>query len=129
MKKFFIITNICLCIMFICSTYFLIVEAIRLESAAAIFLDQPYDFIQKEYIPVIINSSILIFLSIISMASSIVLIIIFNYRFDGVSMREKVANRIAESKKKKAQYKAEKAEEEKQKQIAELQAKIDELKK
>lgn len=60
----------------------------------------------------------------------------FNYRFDGVSLRKKIATRLAESKEKRAQYRVEKAAadkqaeiEDKQKRLEELQAELDELKK
>lgn len=60
----------------------------------------------------------------------------FNYRFDGISLREKVAARLLESKEKRAQYRVEKAAadkqaaiEDKQKRLEELQAELDELKK
>ena len=61
---------------------------------------------------------------------------LFNYRFDGVSLREKIATRLLESKEKRAQYRVEKAAadkqvaiEDKQKRLEELQAELDELKK
>ena len=53
----------------------------------------------------------------------------FNYRFDGVSMREKIAARLVESKEKRAQYRAKKTEEDKQKRLEKLQAEMNELKK
>lgn len=61
---------------------------------------------------------------------------LFNYRFDGVSLREKIATRLAESKEKRAQYRVEKAAadkqaaiEDKQKRLEQLQSELDELKK
>lgn len=67
---------------------------------------------------------------------SVTALFFFNYRFDGVSLREKVAARLLESKEKRAQYRVEKAAadkqaaiEDKQKRLEELQAELDELKK
>lgn len=60
----------------------------------------------------------------------------FNYRFDGVSLREKIVARLLESKEKRAQYRVKKAAadkqaaiEDKQKRLEELQNELDELKK
>ena len=55
-------------------------------------------------------------------------IFLFNYRFDGVSMREKVAKRLAESAEKRKVFLAEKKEADKQKRLEKLQAEMDELK-
>ena len=55
-------------------------------------------------------------------------IFLFNYRFDGVSMREKVAKRLAESAEKRKVFLAEKKEADKQKRLEKLQAEVDELK-
>lgn len=54
---------------------------------------------------------------------------LFNYRFDGVSMREKVAKRLAESAEKRKNTHAEREEARKQKRLEKLQAEMDELKK
>ena len=126
MKKFYIITNICLAIMFICTAYYLVVEAIRLDSFVTVASSQN---LWKEYSSAITNSSILLVLSAISLIASTFLLICFNYRFDGVSLREKIAARITESKEARAKYKAEKAEADKQAAIEDTQKKLEELQK
>ncbi len=75
-------------------------------------------------------------LSAISLIASTFLLICFNYRFDGVSLREKIAARLLESKEKRAQYRVKKAAadkqaaiEDKQKKLEQLQSELDELKK
>lgn len=55
-------------------------------------------------------------------------IFFFNYRFDGVSFREKVAARLTESKQRKAESRLEKQEARKKKRIEELQSQLDKLK-
>ena len=51
----------------------------------------------------------------------------FNYRFDGVSLREKIATRLLESKEKRAQYRVEKAAADKKAAIEDKQKRLEEL--
>ena len=128
MKKIGLFINIVMCLSLIAFLAFLVMDIYGLSIILSTKETAPPDIYQM-YNDQIVQYILLILVSVILSALLIISLFFFNYRFDGIPMREKIANRIAESKEKKAQYKAEKAEEEKQQQIAELQAKIDELKK
>lgn len=126
MKKVSIILNVCLALILICSFYYLIVEAIRLESFCK-FLSE--DYLYGEYIIPTINSSILVALSSMSLMASIFLIVVFNINHHGTSMRERLSEKLMKDRELRLAKKETRAAEKKSKEIAELQARIDELNK
>lgn len=84
----------------------------------------------------VVNGSITLVINLIFLIALAISLFLFNYRFDGVSLREKIAARLLESKEKRAQYRVEKAAadkqaaiEDKQKKLEQLQNELDELKK
>lgn len=138
MKKVSVFLNIVLVVILACSLYHVVVSCISLpltiNNYNRFLVSDPE--LATNYYKYVINGSITLVINIIFFIALIIALFFFNYRFDGISLREKIAARLAESKEKRAQYRVEKAAadkqaaiEDKQKRLEELQAELDELKK
>lgn len=130
LNVFFVVVGLWMLFNFSSHAYSLSVAAAYFNS----FIDD--ESLHSYYVNLLIESSIYAFINLLGFLSSIAALFFFNYRFDGVSLREKIAARLAESKEKRAQSRVEKAAadkqaeiEDKQKQLEQLQAELDELKK
>lgn len=123
LNVFFIFVGLWMLFNFSSHAYSLSIAAKNFNS----FLDD--ESLHSYYVNLLIESSIYAFINLLGFLSSISALFFFNYRFDGVSMREKIAARLVESKEKRAQYRAKKTEEDKQKRLEKLQAEMNELKK
>lgn len=131
MKKISIFLNVLLCILLACSLYYFVTSCITLpitiNTYNMLIGTDPEQAVH--YHQYVVNGSITLVVNIVFFTALTISLILFNYRFDGVSMREKIAARLVESKEKRAQYRAKKTEEDKQKRLEKLQAEMNELKK
>ena len=94
------------------------------------------DGVLDEHLYLSVQCTILCVSLFIIFTLSVAALFFFNYRFDGVSLREKIAARLLEGKERRAQYRVEKAAadkqaaiEDKQKRLEQLQAELNALKK
>ncbi len=117
MKKIHLIINVLLITILACSIYMLYINASFLETSLHYAVTEPST--TQFAIRTVVNAILVLALG--------TCIFLFNYRFNGKSLREDIAERWENSKAKKAEYKASKAEQDKQKRLAELQAEMDKL--
>lgn len=131
MKKISIFLNVMLALFFIWIMYDLVSSCITLsyDVQTYLFLSEIESDEASFYKNYIVQNSITVAFDAIMTVASVISLFLFNHRFNGVSLREKVAVRLTESKEKRTQYKAEKAEADRQKRLEALQSEIDKLKK
>lgn len=138
MKKISIFLNVLLCILLACSLYYFVTSCVTLPISINTYnrlaITDPEQ--AMNYHKYVVNGSITLVINLIFLIALAISLFLFNYRFDGVSLREKIAARLLESKEKRAQYRVEKAAadkqaaiEDKQKRLEQLQNELDELKK
>lgn len=128
MKKVSILINLVIILSFLLTAYYFVVNC---WTANFYFVESGKVHAAGDttpYMSLATQNTIFAVIEAILLVALAAALFLFNYRFDGVSMREKVAKRLAESKERRVQYSAEKAEADKKKRLEELQKEMDDLK-
>lgn len=126
MKKVYIFIRIAVflsaIVLFAYSVYFL-VNLSDFAGEIAKYKD-PNDFYYQMYLELIVETSILGVLGLLCAISLILSTIFFFYRFDGVPLWKKLAEKYEESKAARAEYRAKKTAEGRKKRAEQLQARM-----
>ena len=128
MKKSGLVINLAIILSFLLTAYYFVVNC---WTANFCFVESGKVHAAGDatpYISLAAQNTIFAVIEAILLVALAVALFLFNYRFDGVSLREKVSKRLAESKEKRVQYRAEKAEADRKKRVEELQKELDDLK-